>query len=379
MYCAVFMAGTAIMNAQFANIGIIGSATSVGWDGPDIDMATTDGVIYTLESVTLTAGGLKFRQDNAWNGLNWGNSAAWPNGVGVQDQNGQDIQCQPGLYDITFNLTTKEYNFEDVGGFAPVSLMGGGLTYNFATTDGENYFYNNAVFAADSDMMFNTGGVAMGASGFPTGTAVEAGIIPVPANSYNVTFNSETGVYNFSFVAISITGGGVGGWGVDTDMMTTDGINYSASNVTFALDGEGNSEMKFRLNHDWVTTWGSGVYPSGTMALGGTNVPVPVGTYDVTFNRQTGAFSFSAPAGVDTFKKGTVLAYPNPSSAAWTFSASNNELTNVQITDLTGKVVADQVANGPQATVNASSLANGVYFAKVTAANGTQVIKVVKN
>ncbi|WP_116789675.1 T9SS type A sorting domain-containing protein [Flavobacterium psychrotrophum] len=379
MLCTVFMAGTAMMFAQFPSIGIIGGATSVGWDGPDIDMATTDGVTYTLENVTLTGGGLKFRQDNAWNGLNWGNNAAWPSGVGLQDQNGQDIQCQPGKYDITFNLTTKAYNFEDVGGFEHISLIGGGTNINLVTTDGVNYFYNNAVFTAQTNVAFTNGNANWGAVGFPTGTAAEGVEIPVPANSYNVTFNLTTHEYHFNFVTISITGSGVGGWGTDSDMTTTDGVNYSYASRVFAVDGEGLSEMKFRLNHEWTVTWGGAQYPSGTMTQGGGNVTVPVGTYAVTFNRTTGAFDFSAPAAVTTYTKGSVVAYPNPANASWTFSTANGTLTNIQIVDLTGKIVASQVANAQQATVNASALANGVYFAKVNSAEGTSVIKVVKN
>ncbi|MES2487027.1 MAG: T9SS type A sorting domain-containing protein, partial [Bacteroidota bacterium] len=181
-------------------------------------------------------------------------------------------------------------------------------------------------------------------------------------------------------VVISITGGGVGGWGTDTNMTTADGFNYMVNSVTFALDGDGNSEMKFRLNNDWAVTWGGGTYPSGTMQEGGGNVAVPVGTYSVTFNRSTGVFAFDAPtAGIETAVLAIVKAYPNPSNSAWTFAAGNAVISYIQIVDLSGKVILSQNANGNQAVVDASALASGVYFAKVTAGDAATTVKVVKN
>jgi len=95
----------------FISIGIIGSATPAGWDGADINMQTTDGIVYTLNDYTLTDGGLKFRENDEWTN-NWGGTE-WPSGVGIFDQGGVDIPCVAGTYNITFNLVSKEYNFED--------------------------------------------------------------------------------------------------------------------------------------------------------------------------------------------------------------------------------------------------------------------------
>lgn len=372
MYCAVFIAGTAIMNA-FPSIGIIGDATPGAW-ATDSDMVTTDGVTYTLENYTLGTGSVKFRQDDGWTN-NWGGTG-WPSGTGLFNSS-NNIPSQPGLYNITFNLTTLEYNFEAAGNFDTVSIMIEGATYTFFTTDGITYNSNNVVVANDATASFSVNGTAWGGAGFPTGTATAGGAaISVPANSYNVVFNNETGIYTFNYVIISLTGDAVGGWGVDADFMTTDGINYMLHNQVFTA-----AQVKFRLNHDWGTTWGNASYPSGTAAIvvDGGNMDIPAGTYDVTFNRMTGDFAFSAPAAVAAFTKGGVSAYPNPSSNAWTFSIANSMLTNIQIVDVTGKVVVNQLANAQQATVNASALANGVYFARVNSVNGTATIKVVKN
>lgn len=374
MVCTMLMAGTAVMKAQFPSIGIIGSATSVGWDGPDIDMATTDGIVYTLEDIPLVTGGLKFRQDNAWNGLNWGNASEWPTGTGLQDQNGQDVQCQPGLYDITFNLETKAYSFVDVGGFAEVSVG----TFALATVDGVNYYADNVTFDADATISFTSDGDSWGGSAFPSGTATAGTTISVPANSYNITFNLETGAYSFNFVRIGAIGGGVlGNWDVDADMATTDGVNYTLTNFTFV-----GGEAKFRLNDAWAWAWGSTAFPSGTgdSAPGAPNIPVPAGAWDVTFNRTTGAYTFAAPtSGIDTVAFATAMAYPNPAQTAWTINAGAALISNVQLCDITGKVVLNLNGNTNVVTVDATGLANGVYFARVITGEATTAIKLVKN
>ncbi len=60
---------------------------------------------------------------------------------------------------------------------------------------------------------------------------------------------------------------------------------------------DGIIEMKFRANHDWATNWGGADFPSGTAVVDGPNIPVPPGTYLITFNCETGAYSFTETCG----------------------------------------------------------------------------------
>lgn len=377
MFCTVFMAGTAMMTAQITSMGIIGTATPGGWD-TDTDMATTDGVVYTLDNFTLTAGVVKFRSNDSWDaGDDWGGTT-FPSGTGILNTGGVDIPVQPGVYDITFNVTTLAYNFEDVGGFDQVYITGMGTEAMLATTNGINYFANNVALAAGNfAFSVNDTAVGWGSSSFPTGTAVEGSSIPVPANSYNITFNKETGAYSFNYVIISITGDAVGGWGTDVNMTTTNGMDYTVLNQTFTA-----GEAKFRLNNDWGTTWGNASFPAGTAQIvgDGGNMAIPAGTYDVSFNRVSGAFTFMEPiAGIADFKSGTVSVYPNPSSTAWTFNAGNTAITTLLITDVTGKTVFSSQVNATTATVNASGFASGIYFARLNAGTALQTVRIVKN
>lgn len=143
-------------------------------------------------------------------------------------------------------------------------------------------------FRQDQDWAIN-----WGANSFPTGTGIQNGAdIPTQAGIYNITFNRTTGAYNFAnvvvFPAISITGTSVGGFGTDVNMFTTDGIVYTLSGYNFTA-----GEVKFRQDASWTVDWGSTDFPSGIGTQGGPNIPLPYATMNVTFNRTTGAYTFS--------------------------------------------------------------------------------------
>ncbi|NOZ45743.1 MAG: T9SS type A sorting domain-containing protein [Chlorobi bacterium] len=92
------------------------------------------------------------------------------------------------------------------------------------------------------------------------------------------------------------------GWNGDL-MMTRDMENPDQFTAMLTLkasddtDTNGVVEMKFRENQDWAVNWGDSVFPSGTAIQNGTNIPVPVGSYVVTFNCSTGAYNFEATCG----------------------------------------------------------------------------------
>jgi hypothetical protein len=52
--------------------------------------------------------------------------------------------------------------------------------------------------------------------------------------------------------------------------------------------------VKFRQDADWAVNWGDAAFPSGTGIQGGSNIPVPAGTYDFSFDITTGDYSFTS-------------------------------------------------------------------------------------
>jgi len=179
----------------FPLVGVLGSATTAGWDGPDIDMQTTDGVVYTLENITLTDGGLKFRLDDQWPD-NWGGTGC-PSGTGIFNQNGVDIPCQAGLYNINFNLTTLAYSFEEVvAGTEAVHALAISLYPNPAS-DAINLSFNHTdtvsvdIYDLTGKCLLNSGQVSQG---------IAIGVSALAPGVYIARINSSGTSYNFKFI-----------------------------------------------------------------------------------------------------------------------------------------------------------------------------------
>lgn len=386
--------GSFAMQAQNPNIGIIGGATTVGWGGPDIDMVTSDGVIYTLDNIVLTTGGLKFRQDDAWNDNNWGGTT-WPSGDGIQNQNGVDIPCQAGIYDITFNYTTKHYEFVSQNIYPVISIIGTALAGNSESND-IDLFTADGITYNGTDIPLTGGWLKFrqdhswttnwGNSAFPSGIGTQDGQnIVVPGTLVmNVTFNITTGAYEFTVPSVALVGSATPwGWPTNTAgevdmgvMNSTDGINYMINSVELTAGA-----AKFREENSWNVQWGGdGGFPSGIGSQNGTDIPVTAGTYSVTLNRTTGAYNFGAPvAAAETFGQDNFMAFPNPTQNSWTFNAVNTEITTIQIVDVTGKTVLTAMPNARFATVDASGLSNGIYLARVESNGAVKTVKLVKN
>lgn len=121
-------------------ISIIGNATPGGWEA-DTDMATTDGNIYTLNNVSLTAGDLKLRGDHRWeNPYDWGGTG-FPSGTAVVAPAPAITVPTAGTYSITFNKTTLAYNITstlDVNNFETITFK----VYPNPTQD--NWIFNSS-------------------------------------------------------------------------------------------------------------------------------------------------------------------------------------------------------------------------------------------
>ena len=280
----------------YPNIGILGSSLN-GWE-EDIEMQTTDGIIYTLKNYPLVAGDAKFRQDKNWC-RNWG-GVGFPNDTIIEY--GPNINIiSPGTYDITLNLKTKEYSFDCVSNCLPsIGIIGSAVPPNFeygpdvnlTTTDGIIYTLKNhdfidgkANFRKDDDWK-----ESWGEGEFPSGTAYLNGPpIPVKAGNYTVTFNIETGEYNFKSPSIGILGSALNGWDEDIDMKTDDNVNFYLYDVTLT---EG--DVKFRADDSWDINWGGYEFPHSWGFQDGPNIFVLAGTYKIFFNRLTGEYTFKA-------------------------------------------------------------------------------------
>ena len=79
-----------------------------------------------------------------------------------------------------------------------------------------------------------------------------------------------------------------------------------------------------------------------------------------------------------SFENNTFNVYPNPSNNDWNVN-SKEIINSIRLFDISGKQILSLNPNTSSATINGNDLANGIYFANIESANGTQVIKLIKN
>lgn len=85
--------------------GLVGDATTNGWDGPDMEMYQTGANQYALY-VDLTSGSIKFRFNEDW-GQNLGDNGA----DGSLESNGDGIAiANPGTFFVTLDLDNSTYS-----------------------------------------------------------------------------------------------------------------------------------------------------------------------------------------------------------------------------------------------------------------------------
>ena len=279
------------------SVGIIGS-TIGSWD-TDVNMSTTDYVHYSVNDLSLTHGIMVFRQDDMWCNV-WANSS-FPTGIATLW--GPVINVSnDGIYNVTFNRETGEYSFSCVDNCSSyIGMIGTAVPpdhnwdtdANMQTSDGITYMISGAEFT-DGEAKFRQDDswvTSWGGTGFPTGIASLNGPpIPVVAGTYTVTFKPGTGEYKFDFPSIGILGDLLPGWWYDDiDLQTTDGVTYTIADLP--INGGG---VKFRQDNEWVVNWGDWAFPAGYGWQDGPNIPVLPGTYNVTFNRVTGEYLFTA-------------------------------------------------------------------------------------
>ncbi|QBN18919.1 T9SS type A sorting domain-containing protein [Flavobacterium nackdongense] len=374
-----------------AVVKLLGTATT---PATGITMDTADGITYTLGTTTLLAGNAQFSVDGVIVG-----ATAFPSGTatGVPTD---FIPVVAGKYtSVTFNKDSGAYTFVAAPVFNSLAIVGDGAggwpgdpgvpnpdANVLTTTDGINYVIKNVALTV--------GGIKFRQNNNWTdtnwtGNAFPIGVLQVPggniavntAGNYDCFVNVVSGVYRFSLVSqppVSLVGPGAGGWPggttpyPDTNVMTTtDGENYTLNNLVLT-DGP----IKFRQDYAWTTSWGGTAFPTGTPS--GDNLSATAGTWNVTFKRSTGAYTFTSSLGVNKFDAASFKAYPNPTRSSWNIVSGNEDITSVRVFDVLGKAVYTKFGADKEVNVNASELSKGVYFAKVATANGESTLKLVK-
>ena len=139
------------------------------------------------------------------------------------------------------------------------------------------------------------------AEGDLVNSGANAFVCPEKGAYYTLTIDMSSKKYSWkkldnqepqAFSHVSIIGG-FNDWKADVDMTQTAPHNWYLRHKFTAA-----TEMKFRADHKWTTSWGGQTAALADMiycaAAGGDNLNIPAGTYDIYFNDITGQFMFVA-------------------------------------------------------------------------------------
>ena len=97
------------LSGTLSDWGLVGDATTNGWDGPDMEMYETSSDVFELYA-NLLGNQMKFRFDEDW-GNNYGDSGA----DGTLESGGDNIVIPgDGIYHIVLNLNSLTYTISEV-------------------------------------------------------------------------------------------------------------------------------------------------------------------------------------------------------------------------------------------------------------------------
>jgi starch-binding outer membrane protein SusE/F len=276
----------------FTPWGLVGSATTNGWNGPDMLMwKNIENPAEIVAYATLETGEIKFRTNNDW-AVNLG-------GVGgVLSANGANIAVTKGSYKITVNPTALTYKVEKFswGVVGDATANGWNGPDQVMEYDGTVNLFRADITVNDGDIKFrreNDWGINLGGVG---GVLSAGGAnIAVKKGRYLVTIDPKALKYTITAYAP---------WGLVGDA-TTNGWNGPDTKFTYDLSTETwklnnvtvkAGQIKFRKNDDWGENFGSvnDVEPdplgtSGGLKANGKNFGIAAGTWNFELDLKVAA------------------------------------------------------------------------------------------
>lgn len=84
----------------------------------------------------------------------------------------------------------------------------------------------------------------------------------------------------------------------------------------------------------------------------------------------------------ESFSENSIYVYPNPSNGIFTLVSGSNEIDEIKVFDVTGKVIMSKKefsSSDSQIFIDITSASQGIYFLKITANNQSIVKRIIKN
>ena len=329
-----------------ADFGSFTTTSSLG-----IVEADSSSVIESLEPLTLTAGTYQgtftvSSDSDQVGGANFGDNT----------------------YERNFEITSDVYSLDGIGlhptGYEALGSLGSnswadaadglvcGTYYNLKQTQVLNsvrtYITSTSVAQAEVILyIIDSLSFSTGAFGNATYTS----------DLYTLTTNDvANGYFDLSIATLS-------GWDPSTNSNTWENLTLSAGGYYLAVElFSGGGTYHVRIVDDATVTqpaWSSAIW-----------YPAPTSTFYSNGNAFAIRMNMGANVGINENITNNVSIYPNPTSDILNISTNSNDLSELTIKDITGKIVLSQKFN-TNITISTENYSKGVYLIDVKNNLGT--------
>ena len=103
--------------------------------------------------------------------------------------------------------------------------------------------------------------------------------------------------------------------------------------------------------------------------------------WNQTLGEDAGAAYFLGPleTNINTINENNITIYPNPTSDKINFDFANNDILQINISDITGKTIISKTEVQQNETIDLSNFENGIYFINIQTTNEIFTTKIIKN
>ena len=329
-----------------ADFGSFNTTSSLG-----IVEADSTSVIESLEPLTLTAG------------VYQGTFTVSSDSDQVGGANFSD-----NTYERNFEITNDVYSLDGIGlhpaGYEALGSLGSnswadaadglvcGTYYNLKQTQVVNsvrtYITSSSVAQAEVILyIIDSLSFSTGAFGNATYTS---DLYPLTATDV------ANGYFDMSIATLS-------GWDPSTNSNTWENLTLSAGGYYLAVElFSGGNTFNVRIVDDATVTqpaWSSAIW-----------YPAPTSTFYSNGNAFAIRMNMGANVGINENVKNKVSIYPNPTSDVLNISTNSNNISELIVKDITGKIILTQQFNS-KVTINTENYAKGVYLIDVKNNLGT--------
>jgi len=76
---------------------------------------------------------------------------------------------------------------------------------------------------------------------------------------------------------------------------------------------------------------------------------------------------------------GAVKVFPNPTNGVFTIEMPNAQMNSVELLDISGRLISTTTIGDSKTDIDLSSLASGIYYARIQSDKGSEIVKIIKN